>query len=171
MLTNHRSGQPRTRPPAEKCSPATMFDSRAQSRERAGRPGWGRSTSNRSTTTLYRHEQQVQNHTTISRCPRQEHARRPQATAALTLADGQSRTPLIPQNVQTDRPVRVDVRVVDSGGKADFGGLEGVVCASASEHQSRGDPRVMSYVDPGQRSSYFLAVQAIGGDLDLPVGK
>lgn len=65
--------------------------------------------------------------TTISRCPRQEHAQRPQATAVLTLADGQSRTPLIPQNVQTDRPVRVDVRVVDSSGKADFGGLEGVV--------------------------------------------
>jgi hypothetical protein len=29
--------------------------------------------------------------------------------------------------------------VVDSGGKADFGGLEGVVCASASEHRGRGD--------------------------------
>jgi hypothetical protein len=45
----------------------------------------------------------------------------------LTLADGQSWTPLIPQDVQTDRTVRVDVGVVDFGGEADFGGLEGVV--------------------------------------------
>lgn len=90
--------------------------------------------------------------------------RQPTAAAVLTLADGQSRTPLIPQNVQTDRPVRVDVRVVDSGGKADFGGLEGVVCASASEHQGRGD-QVIS-----QRLLVICHIITLGSG-DLPVGK
>ena len=91
-------------------------------------------------------------------------SRRPQATAGLTLADGQSRTPLIPQNVQTDRPVRVDVRVVDSSGKADFGGLEGVVYTSTREHQGRGD-QVIS-----QRLLTTCRMVPLGLG-DLPVGK
>lgn len=45
----------------------------------------------------------------------------------LTLRDGQSRAPLFPQNVQADRAVGVDVRVVDLGGERNLGGLEGVV--------------------------------------------
>ena len=44
-----------------------------------------------------------------------------------TFADGQSRAPLVSQNVQADAAVGVDVGVVDAGGEVDFRGLEGVV--------------------------------------------
>ena len=44
-----------------------------------------------------------------------------------TFRDGQCWAPLVPQNVQADRAVRVDVRVVDLGREADLGRLEGVV--------------------------------------------
>jgi hypothetical protein len=44
-----------------------------------------------------------------------------------TFADRQSRTPLIPQNIQTDGTVRVDVRVVDLGCELNLGRLERVV--------------------------------------------
>ena len=44
-----------------------------------------------------------------------------------TFGNRQSRTPLIPQDVQTDGTVGVDVRVVDLGREGDLGGLEGVV--------------------------------------------
>lgn len=44
-----------------------------------------------------------------------------------TLADGERRTPLVSQNVQTDASVRVDVGVVDTGGEVDLRGLERVV--------------------------------------------
>ena len=44
-----------------------------------------------------------------------------------TLRDGQSRAPLVSQNVQTDAAVGVDVGVVDAGGEVDLWGLEGVV--------------------------------------------
>jgi hypothetical protein len=54
----------------------------------------------------------------------------PRARLQLTLADGQSWTPLIPQDIQTDRTVRVDIGVIDSGGKVDLGRLEGVVCTT-----------------------------------------
>ena len=47
--------------------------------------------------------------------------------AVRTFRDRQCWTPLIPEDIQTDRPVRVDVRVVDLGREADLGGLEGVV--------------------------------------------
>jgi len=43
------------------------------------------------------------------------------------LADGQSRRPLRPQYVQANRPVRVDVRVIDFRGEAHLGRLERVV--------------------------------------------
>lgn len=46
----------------------------------------------------------------------------------LTFGDGQSRAPLVPQDVQTDTAVAVDVGVVDAGGEVDFWRLEGVVC-------------------------------------------
>lgn len=45
----------------------------------------------------------------------------------LTLGDCESRAPLVPQDVQTDAAVRVDVRMVDTGGEVDLWGLEGVV--------------------------------------------
>lgn len=45
----------------------------------------------------------------------------------LTLRDGQSRTPLVSQYVQTDTAVRVDIRVVDAGGEVDFRWLERIV--------------------------------------------
>lgn len=44
-----------------------------------------------------------------------------------TFRNRQRRAPLIPQDVQTDRPVRVDVRVVDLRREANLGRLEGVV--------------------------------------------
>ena len=45
----------------------------------------------------------------------------------LTLGDCESGAPLIPQDVQTNAAVGVDVGVVDPGGEVDFGRLEGVV--------------------------------------------
>ena len=45
-----------------------------------------------------------------------------------TLRDGERRAPLVPQNVQANGAVAVDVRVVDAGGEVDLRGLEGVVC-------------------------------------------
>lgn len=46
----------------------------------------------------------------------------------LTLRDGQRWGPLIPQDVQADAAVRVDVWVVDAGGEVDLRWLEWVVC-------------------------------------------
>jgi hypothetical protein len=45
-----------------------------------------------------------------------------------TFRDCQRWTPLIPQNVQADRSVGVDVWVVDAGGEVNLGRLEWVVC-------------------------------------------
>lgn len=47
---------------------------------------------------------------------------------ALTLRNGQRRTPLVSEDIQADASVRVDVRVVDASREVDLGGLEGVVC-------------------------------------------
>ena len=49
------------------------------------------------------------------------------ACEARTLRDGQRWRPLVPQDVEADRAVRVDIRVVDLGREADLGRLEGVV--------------------------------------------
>ena len=51
------------------------------------------------------------------------------ATAKLTrtFRDRQCWTPLVPQDVQTDRTIRVDVRMVDLRGEADLRRLEWVV--------------------------------------------
>ena len=49
------------------------------------------------------------------------------AREARTLRDGQRWRPLVPQDVEADRAVRVDIRVVDLGREADLGRLEGVV--------------------------------------------
>jgi hypothetical protein len=45
-----------------------------------------------------------------------------------TLGDGERRAPLVPQDVQADGAVAVDVGVVDAGGEVDLRRLEGVVC-------------------------------------------
>jgi len=45
-----------------------------------------------------------------------------------TFRDCQCRTPLIPQNVQADRAVGIDIGVIDAGGEVDLWRLEGVVC-------------------------------------------
>lgn len=45
----------------------------------------------------------------------------------LTLGDCESRAPLVPQDVQTDAAVRVDVGVVDASGEVDLWRLERVV--------------------------------------------
>lgn len=47
--------------------------------------------------------------------------------AQLTFRYRQCRRPLISQNVQTNAAIGVDVWVVDLGGEADFGRLEGVI--------------------------------------------
>lgn len=44
-----------------------------------------------------------------------------------TLRDGQCRAPLVPEDIQTDAAVGVDVGVVDAGGEVDLGRLEWVV--------------------------------------------
>lgn len=49
------------------------------------------------------------------------------AHAKRTFRDRQCRTPLVPENVQADRAVRIDVGVVDLRREADLGRLEGVV--------------------------------------------
>jgi hypothetical protein len=46
---------------------------------------------------------------------------------SLAFRDGQRRRPLVPEDIKTNRPVCIDVGVVDLGREADFGGLEGVV--------------------------------------------
>lgn len=43
------------------------------------------------------------------------------------LGDGKRGTPLIPEDVETNAAVAVDIGVVDLGGERDLGGLEGVV--------------------------------------------
>lgn len=45
----------------------------------------------------------------------------------LTFGDGQSRTPLVPQDIQADAAVGVDIRVVNASGEVDLGRLEWVV--------------------------------------------
>lgn len=47
--------------------------------------------------------------------------------ALLTFRNGQSWTPLIAQDVEAYAPIRVDVWVVDAGGKVDFRRLERIV--------------------------------------------
>lgn len=44
-----------------------------------------------------------------------------------TFGYGECRRPLVPEDVQADGAVAVDIRVVDLGREADFGGLERVV--------------------------------------------
>ena len=44
-----------------------------------------------------------------------------------TFRDGQRWTPLVPQDIQTDRTVGVDIGVVDLGREADLWRLEGVI--------------------------------------------
>jgi hypothetical protein len=46
----------------------------------------------------------------------------------LTFRDRESRTPLIPQYIQADTSVAVDVGMVDAGGEVDLRRLERVVC-------------------------------------------
>ena len=49
------------------------------------------------------------------------------ANGMRTFRDRQCWTPLVPQHVETDRAVGVDVGVVDLGSEANLGWLEGVV--------------------------------------------
>lgn len=46
---------------------------------------------------------------------------------SITFRDRQCRRPLIPQDIQTDGSICVDVRVVDLRREAHFGRLEGVI--------------------------------------------
>lgn len=45
----------------------------------------------------------------------------------LTFGDRKRRTPLVPQDIQTDAAVRVDVRVVDASSEVNLRWLEWVV--------------------------------------------
>jgi hypothetical protein len=45
----------------------------------------------------------------------------------LTLGDCECWRPLVPQNVKADRPVSIDVGMIDLGGEADFRRLERIV--------------------------------------------
>jgi hypothetical protein len=45
----------------------------------------------------------------------------------LTFGNGQSRTPLVPKNIQADAAIAVDVGVVDASGEVDLRRFEGVV--------------------------------------------
>ncbi len=42
---------------------------------------------------------------------------------------------MVPQDVETDRAIRVDVRVVNLGREADLGGFEGVVCGERDRQE------------------------------------
>jgi hypothetical protein len=50
-----------------------------------------------------------------------------QGEVLLTFRDGESRAPLVSQDVQTDAAVGIDVGVVDASGEVDLGRLEGVI--------------------------------------------
>ena len=45
----------------------------------------------------------------------------------LTFGNGQSRAPLVPQDIQADAAVGVDIGMVDPSGEVDLGRLEGIV--------------------------------------------
>jgi hypothetical protein len=72
---------------------------------------WGPSTLNKSTTEL----------------ARGEYHNRGILSVRLTFRDGQCGRPLIPQDVQANGAIGVDVGVVDLGREADLGGLEGII--------------------------------------------
>jgi hypothetical protein len=44
-----------------------------------------------------------------------------------TLGDCKCWRPLVPQNVKTDRPISIDVGMIDLGGEADFRRLERII--------------------------------------------
>ena len=44
-----------------------------------------------------------------------------------TFRNGQCWAPLVPQNIQTDRSIRIDIRVINLRRKRDFRGLEGII--------------------------------------------
>ena len=72
-----------------------------------------------------------------------------------TFRNGQCWAPLVPQDVQANRAVRVDVRVVDLCGEGDLGRLEGVVGGEGDgeEEDAAGIRRVTltcSMTDPAQ---------------------
>ena len=57
-----------------------------------------------------------------------------------TFRDGQRWAPLIPQDVETDRSVRVDVRMIDLRRERDLGWLERIVGGEGDgeeEHAAR----------------------------------
>lgn len=59
--------------------------------------------------------------------PRVSFAGKAMSLGSLTFANGQRRAPLIPQDVQANAAVAVDVGVVDAGGEVDLRWLEWVV--------------------------------------------
>ena len=55
--------------------------------------------------------------------------------AGLTFRDGECWAPLVPQYVQANAAVAVDVRVVDAGGEVDLWWLEWVVCGEVNRKE------------------------------------
>ena len=63
------------------------------------------------------------------------------------------------QDVQTDAAVAVDVWMVDSGGKVESGGLEGVICREVDvEEENASGKRTVALLSPFCRR--FVAVVA-----------
>jgi hypothetical protein len=79
-----------------------------------GRQGWGPSTSSRSKGGLRQWD--VHSNSAYQTEGNQ-----------LTFRDSQGRRPLIPQDVETDGAICIDVGMVDLGREANFGGLERII--------------------------------------------
>ena len=54
--------------------------------------------------------------------------------SSLTFAYCQRRTPIVLQDIQADRPARVNVRMVDGRFECDFRGLKGVLRGEVDIH-------------------------------------
>lgn len=72
-----------------------------------------------------------------------------------TLRDGQGRAPLVPQDIQTDTAVGVDVGVVDAGGEVNLGRLEWVVGREVNGEEEDAS-RVWRVTLPREVSGWFL---------------
>ena len=53
----------------------------------------------------------------------------------LTFGDGQGWGPLVPQDIEADATVAIDVGVVDASGEVDLGRLERVVCGEVDRQE------------------------------------
>lgn len=80
----------------------------------------------------------------------------PRASRKLTFADGQSRAPLVTQDIQANTTVRVDIWVIDTGREVDLGGLERIVGGemNGEEEYTAGVRRVALQSESVSKSMY-----------------